>query len=78
MEELKQNFITQSLGVPPRVYNPPYNSLSTLIQKIRKYNLPSDLRKALGLRNKLRSTLPNPLYKRIEYVRYADDWLVGV
>lgn len=27
---------------------------------------------------RLKSTTPNPKYSRLEYVRYADDWVVGV
>ena len=29
-------------------------------------------------RRKLKSIIPNPKYIKIEYVRYADDWLMGV
>lgn len=30
------------------------------------------------LRRRFKSTIPNPDCRRIEYVRYADDWVVGV
>lgn len=37
-----------------------------------------EIRILLKERSKIRSTLPNPQYIKYEYVRYADDWLVGV
>lgn len=78
IEELRQNFIKQSDGHPLSIANPVYRSLSHLIEKIRKYNLPSELRQTVSLRNRVKSSLPNPLSTKIEYVRYADDWLLGV
>lgn len=37
-----------------------------------------ELRKLYKERLKLPRTIPNPEYSRIEYVRYADDWLIAV
>lgn len=33
---------------------------------------------SIRIRRRLSSLLPNPLFTRIEYVRYADYWLIGI
>ena len=57
--------------------------LKTKIKKLNKLNLThssesKDLEKTIIDRRRLKSLLPNPDYKKIRYVRYADDWLVGL
>jgi len=36
------------------------------------------LKNNLKCRGRIKSTSPNPNFKRIRYVRYADDWLIGI
>ena len=43
------------------------------VSKIRK-----KLKSLLSNRRKYKSRWPNPEFQKIEYVRYADDWLIGV
>ena len=57
--------------------------LNKKILKLKKENKPIleekiKLRLLLKSRGRIRSTIPNPSVTRIKYVRYADDWLVGV
>ena len=68
--------------------NPAYSSLTKKMNAIRQEMglLPPDelnslkkkFRKILRERNRLKKRLPNPLWIKLGYVRYADDWLVGV
>lgn len=66
------------------IINPKYNSLSSQIRRLRGRladdfkSVRKELRKAIKERNRHRSTLPNPMYLKYSYVRYADDWLIGV
>ena len=78
METRRLKFEADSNGQPPKVLNPEYYRISRLIQKCRKANARPELEAALKLRNRVSSKIANPLGTRITYVRYADDWLVGV
>lgn len=78
MEKRRLDFIASSQDHKPMIVNKTYTRLSTLIKKCKDNDLPELLRESLRLRKKVRYELPNPNYTRIEYVRYADDWLVGV
>lgn len=63
--------------------NPLYKSITTRIAKLRNSlssadvfaykDIRKELRNLLKKRRKIRSTIPNPLYIKSEYVRYADD-----
>jgi len=90
MEKLKLLREAASLGHKPTTRNPLYSSASNTIRKCVKLRARTDLSKdsrkqihsllyaALRLRKRTRSELRNPGHSKIDYVRYADDWLVGV
>lgn len=72
--------------------NPEYQRLNKRIYQLNKGSLRSktkkidpkapsfwyDKKKLVKMRNKVKSTIHNPQHTRFEYVRYADDWLIGV
>jgi group II intron reverse transcriptase/maturase len=82
------NFVNR--GIPSFEANPQYKKISAKIINLKKK---INRLKAQGLdwseskllyikclkeRRRTRSTRPTPNYMKIEYVRYADDWLIGV
>lgn len=80
-----------SLSSPPSRPNPKYKAVAnrlTYLDMKRKKNRarglplsPIELKEREALireKRKLRSTLPDTSAMRIRYVRYADDWLVGI
>lgn len=89
VEDLKKKYKNDNLraSTPNKEYNRVSRKLRELDMKKKKleqdgmhltaqdWSLRSNLLKA---RRRLKTWLPNPNYRRIEYVRYADDWLVGV
>ena len=78
IENRKKEFISQSLNQPSKHRNLVYGRLSNLVHKARKAGLRAEERATLSLRSRVSPSVANPLYSRIEYTRYADDWLVGV
>lgn len=71
----------------PYINNPKYHNLEVKIYRLNKKILNKkgtciDKQKLKTLvieRRKMKSTIPNPKFKaRIRYVRYADDWLIGI
>lgn len=71
--------------------NPEYSAISYLIKKMEKKNEETrakgtwpdkeerkSLRRALVARRKIKSVISNPEWMEIKYVRYADDWMIGV
>nr|ADZ23991.1 reverse transcriptase [Ophiostoma torulosum] len=71
----------------PYIRNPVYHNLESKIHRLNKKiltkgNDPLDklkLKLLLKERRMTKSTIPDPDFKlRIKYVRYADDWLIGV
>lgn len=48
------------------------------VNQYRSSGYRKELKRLLSARRKMKSYWPNPLYRKLEYVRYADDWLVGV
>jgi group II intron reverse transcriptase/maturase len=71
--------------ISPKRSNPAYNKITKVISKIKREDLNKEktrgnkiLRKLCKERLKLPRTIPNPTYSRIEYVRYADDWLIAI
>jgi group II intron reverse transcriptase/maturase len=90
VENLKGEFEKSNQDQKHFLINPKHSALSTKVQNLRarinrfksKYICPKALKedklKVMQERNKLKSSIPNPNYVRIEYVRYADDWLIGL
>lgn len=73
-------------GEVPYIDSPKYHNLEVKIyrlnKKIQKLGNSEDkqkLKRLIDERRKMKSTIPNPKFTaRIKYVRYADDWLIGV
>ena len=91
MAERQMQINEKMKQIKPSLNNPEYCKISRLINKLTKIrellgpkgwikqrDLRKDLKSLLSLRRFSKSTFPNPDYRRLEYVRYADDWLVGV
>jgi hypothetical protein len=77
MQKLIKEREELSIGEPMSIRNPAYYQLSSKIQRLKKTDR-DELKAALCERRRTRSTIPNPRCTRLKYVRYADDWLVGV
>jgi len=78
VEKRRLEFEKSNIGVNHQKTNPRYVALSDLIDKCRANKARKEMVTAMKLRRNLKSRIPNPQYSRIEYVRYADDWLLGV
>jgi group II intron reverse transcriptase/maturase len=77
-------------GKDPYIPNPKYHALSMKIYRLKKkiknlimnekdpVNEKKTYLKLVKARRLLKSTTFNPEITRIKYVRYADDWLIGV
>lgn len=90
VEELMKKLEDKRKGIVAYKTNPKYHSLvnrNYLLKKkieklIDKKIDTSELRKEytenIKKRNKIKSTIHNPDYTKISYVRYADDWVLGV
>ena len=58
--------------------NPEWQRLQGLTQRLKKKGLLSEARIARRLMQQVPSLDPlDPNYRRLRYVRYADDWLIG-
>lgn len=85
VESLKKKYNEESQYQKHYLTNPEHIAISVKIQnltnRIRRWKVKGicskslKLEKALRLkeRNRIKSTIPNAEYTRIEYVRYADD-----
>lgn len=61
-----------------RQLNPEWKRLQGLAQRLKKKGLLSEARIARRLMQQVPSLDPqDPNYRRLRYVRYADDWLIG-
>jgi retron-type reverse transcriptase len=89
VEQLRLQLEKNSSGHKPTTSNKQYGKLTKEISQVRetlrksnskneKILLRKSLKLVLSQRNCLKSVLPNPEYTKIKYVRYADDWLIGV
>jgi len=88
IDSIKRDLDKKNKNIKPQKKNPIYASLTARIRKINasgadKHNpnrpvFWNDKAKIIKLRRKHKSTCPNPIFTRIEYVRYADDWLIGI
>lgn len=77
IEKRRLEFEARAVG-PLKLDNPAYSELTKIITRCRKVNARKELLDALRLRNRTPSRIANPEHLRIEYVRYADDWLIGL
>src|SRR5438445_6804000 len=78
MEERIKERIELSKDEPISLNNSVYSRLNNKIRNLRKKGDRAAIRAALRIRRRTRVSIPNPKYTRLKYVRYADDWLVGV
>jgi hypothetical protein len=64
----------------PFTYNPAYIKLNNFISRNKKNHKldREELRRLLTRRRQIKVRLPNPEFVKYRYVRYADDWLIGV
>jgi hypothetical protein len=77
IEKRRLDFLARAVG-PLKLVNPAYTQISNTISKCRKANARKELLVALRLRNRTPAYIANPDHLQIKYVRYADDWLVGL
>lgn len=79
MEQLITKRETLNSRVKKHINNPEYYKLNNLAAKLRKDHPKSkELRQLLTRRRKIKARKPNPDYINYSYVRYADDWMIGV
>jgi group II intron reverse transcriptase/maturase len=64
-------------GIRRRV-NPAYNAITTKLHHLRRQGRKAEARQLQQQQRRLPSGDPlDPSYRRLRYVRYADDWLLG-
>lgn len=85
VQNLKEEYSRGSENQKHYLINPAHHSLSSKLQNLRnKTSRWQRLKKNISMlkhekqvvikaRDKVKSTIPNPEFTRIEYVRYADD-----
>lgn len=88
IENMKDQMDTESKNLKPFVTNPNYHKLTMRINRLKKkmnaltgkelWNAKFEYVKTVKDRRKVKSIIPNPLVSKIKYVRYADDWLIGL
>lgn len=83
IEELVYRREQENLGKKLYITNPKYHALTMKIYRLRKKKTLSTseqkILRGLGVeRRKLKSIIPNPKVIRLKYVRYADDWIIGI
>lgn len=88
IENIKNKIDSENLKLKPFVTNPKYHKLTMRINRLKKkintltgkdlWIAKSEYVKYVKDRRKIKSIIPNPLVSTIKYVRYADDWLIGL
>lgn len=90
IEEVIKSINNNCKGIKPQITNPEYHRLTMRIKRLKKKILEKairgkirkeeaqELRTYQKQRRLLKSIIPNPEFIRIKYVRYADDWLMGI
>lgn len=82
----KINEMNKKCGnLSPYISNPKYVHLTHRARRLRQQlaicydkDRQNQLRHCLQQRRKIKSTIPNPAVTKLKYVRYADDWVIGV
>lgn len=74
--------------ISPYLTNPVYHRLTmriniqkkkmTTLSGVELYKCKEEFIKNVKSRRRLKSLIPNPKVTKIKYVRYADDWLIGL
>jgi len=76
--EKKRNEMVGS-AVPTYYSNPEYDRISNRISKLNKLGIRSkEKRSLIKERLYIKSRVVDPNYINFKYVRYADDWIVGI
>jgi len=90
VEDLIRRMDKKNLGLKPYLANPKYNSLTMRLNRLNKKVIKlrisgldyskakTECSRLIKERRKYKSLIPNPKYTKITYVRYADDWIIGV
>ena len=90
VEELMKKLDEHNIGLKPYRVNPKYHNITTRLSRLKKKiqalkqegkEFIGEKKKFIELvkeRKKYKSIIPNPEYIKVRYVRYADDWLIGV
>lgn len=83
VDKKRAELVEKSVGIKPYSPNPKYHAITNQIYRLNAKKCLTEEQKVrrrglLTLRRTIKSILPNPDYTRIEYVRYADDWILGV
>lgn len=86
VDQIKKQSDADHSNIPPEVPNPKYRSLTNAIYYLNRKLAkgcasPQDLSRRTAIIKERRRTpprSPHPDYCHYEYVRYADDWLIGV
>lgn len=88
IEQMMKRFAIECKNKKPLVPNPIYNKLTMRINRLKKKmstlsdkdlrNAKHEYVKTIKDRRRIKSIIPNPLVSRIKYVRFADDWLIGL
>jgi retron-type reverse transcriptase len=91
--DLLQNREKNNKDARPSVRHPEYNKLTKQIMdvKLRREEEPKNrpptpiyvsltktLKKLVKRRRQMPSVIPNPNFVKFDYIRYADDWLIGL
>lgn len=75
--KIKENF--ENTKTDSSRINPNYNKLRYPVRKLREANLQEEANKIAKQRLKTPFSLfSDPTYKKMEYIRYADDWIIGI
>nr|ATI20527.1 hypothetical protein [Juglanconis juglandina] len=91
IEGIRKEYEEKNRGIKDKLSNPVYRKQSNQLVHLRKKlnkcqrnttryeEVKGQIKQILKIQNKTGSMVPNPLaYPTIKYVRYADDWLIGV
>lgn len=88
--ELIKTYEQKSKGLKPYLKNPVYHKVTMRISRLKKEFITmkksemgykdkkSVLLSLIKQRRRIKSLIANPEIVKIKYVRYADDWLIGV